>query len=208
MALSQKKSRLTKAGENIKLPTPQQKSTVSLEETIARRRSVRSFTRKALTMEQIGQLLWATQGITDKVWELRAAPSAGALFPLEIFVVLPEGVYHYDPHQHALKRTIATDQRRSLQSAALEQEFVSEAPAVFVIAAVHGRTSRKYGERAGRYVDLEVGHAGQNLLLQATALGLAGVPVGAFYDDRVAETLGLKKNMKPVYIVPIGHPAE
>ena len=192
-------------GESIKLPRPRIKGGSSLEDNLARRRSVRSYTDQNLTIEEIGQLLWAVQGITDATWGLRSAPSAGALYPLEIFVVLPVGVYHYEPAHHQVTRTISADLRPSLQNAALGQEAIGQAPAVFIIAAVYERTAIKYGQRAARYVHLEAGHACQNLLLQATALGLAGVPIGAFYDDKVANALKFEKNITPVYLVPIGH---
>jgi SagB-type dehydrogenase family enzyme len=192
-------------GDTVRLPAPREKGEISIEESLAKRRSVRSFTRQPLTIPEISQLLWAAQGITDTAWGLRTAPSAGALYPLEVFVVLPAGVYHYDPRRHMLKRTVAEDMRKSLEGAALGQECIGDAPAVFVIAAVFERTAVKYGSRATRYVYLEAGHACQNLLLQATALGLGGVPVGAFYDDQVARLLQFDKDVKPLYLVPIGH---
>lgn len=199
---------VTEFGDVIRLPGPQAKGTLSLEESIAKRRSLRSFAREPLTVEQIGQLLWATQGITDTIEGLRSAPSAGALYPLEIFIVLPVGVYHYEPFRHILKRTVAGDVRPVLQRAALDQEAVGHAPAVFVIAAVFERTAHKYGVRANRYVYLEAGHACQNLLLQAAVKGLGGVPVGAFEDDEVARLLKYTKELKPIYLVPVGHPAK
>lgn len=194
-------------GETIQLPSPRFERTVALEECIARRRSVRSFENRGLTVEEIGQILWATQGITDRRRRLRSAPSAGALYPLEIFVVLREGTYHYNPYKHVLSRTVPGDMRGALQDAALDQESVGNAPAVFVIAAVFERTEVKYGERTARYVHMEAGHACQNLLLQATALGLGGVPVGAFRDVEVTRRLGLEKNVRPLYLAPVGHPA-
>jgi SagB-type dehydrogenase family enzyme len=121
---------------------------------------------------------------------------------------VPAGIYDYNPRQHELKRIIKGDKRPELQHAALGQEAVGSAPAVFVFTAVYDRTALKYGERAARYVHIEIGHACQNLLLQATALTLAGVPVGAFHDERVAEVLKLKKDESPLYLVPVGYPAE
>ena len=136
---------------------------------------------------------------------LGTAPSAGALYPLETYVALEQGVYHYDPRRHELKRVIEGDMRGKLQNAAWGQRAVGSAPAVFVFAAVHERTSVKYGKRATRYVDMEAGHACQNLLLQAVALGLGGVPVGAFRDDAVANVLKLDSNAAPLYLVPVGY---
>ncbi len=190
----------------IRLPEPDTTGGASLTESLAKRRSIRDFDPKPLSVEQISQLLWAAQGITQARWGLRTAPSAGALYPLEIYVVLPEGAYHYDPRQHELKRVIEGDKRHALQRAALGQQAVGSAPVVFAFAGVYERTSIKYGKRATRYVDMEAGHACQNLLLQAVALGLGGVPMGAFNDERVADVLELEKNVIPLYLVPVGYP--
>ncbi|UCH46552.1 MAG: SagB/ThcOx family dehydrogenase [Betaproteobacteria bacterium] len=197
----------TDLGGVIRLREPTVTGGTALVEALAERRSVRQFESDLLSVEQIGQLLWAAQGITRKGLGFRTAPSAGALYPLETYVVLSEGVYHYNPRRHQLKRVIEGDKRRELQSAAWGQRAVGSAPAVFVFAAVYDRTSKKYGKRATRYVDMEAGHACQNLLLQAVALDLGGVPVGAFRDERVAEILDLGKNERPLYLVPVGYPA-
>ena len=190
----------------IRLPQPEVKGGASLVESLAKRRSIREFAFNRLSVQQIGQLLWAAQGISEKSWGLRTAPSAGALYPLELYVVLPEGIYHYNPRRHELKREIEGDRRRDLQKAALGQDAIGEAPAVFVFVALYERTAVKYGDRAARYVHIETGHACQNLLLQATALDLGGVPIGAFHDDRIADVLKLEKNASPLYLVPIGYP--
>jgi len=192
-------------GEGMALPPPRQESEVSLEETLSRRRSVREFTERPLTWEEIGQLLWATQGITAD-WGGRTAPSAGALYPLEVYVATAEGVYHYLPQGHRVERVSSSDVRQALWRPALLQDWVRDAPAVFVIAGVYERTERKYGSRAERYVKLEAGHACQNLLLQVVALDLGAVPVGAFYDDQVQNVLGLAADHEPLYLVPVGHP--
>lgn len=193
-------------GPVIALPAPRLSGRGSLERSLRQRRSVRTFAPRQLALEEIGQLFWAMQGITDAAWGLRTAPSAGALYPLETFVALQAGVYHYEPVHHHMARTQAKDLRGTLQQDALDQEAVGQAPAVFIIAAAYERTASKYGRRAVRYVHLEAGHACQNLLLQATALGLAGVPIGAFYEDEVAKDLGFDKDLSPVYLVPIGQP--
>ncbi|MEW6059799.1 MAG: SagB/ThcOx family dehydrogenase [Actinomycetota bacterium] len=180
---------------------------MSLEEALALRRSVREFTGATLTLEELSQLLWAAQGITAE-WGGRTAPSAGALYPLEIYVATADGLCHYLPEGHRAEVLSHVDLRGPLAHAALDQSSVSDAPAVFVITAVFARTAAKYGERAERYVHLEAGHVAQNLLLEATALGLAGVPVGAFSDADVQQTLGLPSDHAPLYLVPIGHSAE
>ncbi len=201
-------SQSVELGDVIRLTRPNLKSGTPLVETLANRRSVRAFTAEDVTVEQIGQLLWAAQGITETRWGLRTAPSSGALYPLETYVVLPSGVYHYNPHRHELTRRIKGDRRRELQMAGMGQGAIGKAPAVFVFTAVYERTAAKYGERATRYVDMEAGHACQNLLLQAAALSLGGVPIGAFSDARMADVLKLAKNETPLYLVPVGYPGE
>jgi SagB-type dehydrogenase family enzyme len=179
---------------------------MSLEEAIARRRSVREYTTQALTEREISQLLWAAQGITHGAG-YRAAPSAGALYPLELYVATPDGFYHYHPREHQLERLSDRDLRPAICRAGLEQEQLREAPAVFVIAAVYERTSQKYGQaRTPRYVHMEAGHAAENLFLQAVALGLGGVAVGAFHDEEVQRVLSLPIDHRPIYLLPVGHP--
>lgn len=190
----------------IDLPAPRPRGPVSLEQALAARRSVRTFTGQALTPDQLSQLLWAAQGITVD-WGGRTAPSAGALYPLEVYVASPEGLYHYLPVGHRAELVAAADLRASLAEAALGQAAVAEAAAVLVIAAVHERTEIKYGARAERYVTLEAGHAAQNVLLQAVAMGLAAVPIGAFSDEDVRRLLGLPRDHAPLYLIPVGHPA-
>lgn len=191
---------------SLSLPAPRTSGPLSLEQALARRRSVREFSDEPLTREQISQLLWAAQGVTD-ARGLRTAPSAGALYPLEVYVVTAQGTHHYSPSDHALKLIVAGDRRPELWRAALRQEAVREAPAVFVIAAVYERTERKYGsERTPRYVHLEAGHAAQNLLLQAVALDLGAVPIGAFDDAAVQAALALPADQRPLYLIPVGHP--
>lgn len=195
-----------RSGESISLPAPTRTGRMSLEEALARRRSVREFAAKSLPEAVLGQLLWAAQGITHPDG-LRTAPSAGALYPLEVYVVTAAGFYHYNPHSHALERRSGSDLRPALARAALEQESVREAGAVVVFAAVVERTARRYGPaRTPRYVALEVGHAAQNMLLEATALGLGAVPIGAFHDADVQRALSLPKDEEPVYLVPVGYP--
>ena len=188
------------------LPTPLPKGKLSLEEALAQRRSVREFADTPLTLAEVGQLLWAAQGVTQPAG-LRTAPSAGALYPLEVYAVTREAMYHYEPQGHRVSVHIAGDVRPWLYAAALRQEPVLKAPTVIVIAAVYARTAARYGaERSPRYVQLEAGHTAQNVLLQAVALNLSAVPIGAFEDDQVKQVLELPSDQQPLYLIPVGHP--
>jgi SagB-type dehydrogenase family enzyme len=188
------------------LPPPLLAGQMSLEEAVATRRSVRQFTQRSLTLKEISQLCWAGQGITDPGGRFRAAPSAGALYPIELYFVTADGVDHYQPEHHRLRRYSTGDARRPLQQAALNQEAIGDAPVCVVVAAVVKRTARKYGGRAERYCFIEAGHVAQNILLQATALHLAGVPIGAFEDEKVAAVLKLPKDHRVLYLLAIGPP--
>jgi SagB-type dehydrogenase family enzyme len=198
----------------IALPTPRLKGEMSLEEAVSRRRSRREFKSSPLTLEQVSQILWAAQGITDP-GGLRAAPSAGALYPLDLYLAVGKqgvegveaGTYHYDPQSHTLERILEGDVREALARLAVEQMFIAEAPVVLVITGEYERTSWKYGERATRYVHMEAGHVAQNVYLQAEALGLGTVTAGAFQDEELSGTLGLPTEHRPLYVMPIGHPA-
>jgi len=189
------------------LPAPRTKGTTSVEETLAQRRSVRRFEPDALTVGQISQLLWAAQGVTQERRGFRTAPSAGATYPLETYLVTADGVFKYAPARHALVPRKREDVRPALAAAALGQPFVRTAPASVVFAAVYERTTRRYGGRGERFVHMEIGHAAENIHLQAVALGLGSVPVGTFDDDAVARVLGLGKDERPLYIIPIGIPS-
>jgi SagB-type dehydrogenase family enzyme len=189
----------------IALPAPRLDGDVSLEETLRQRRSVRAYTNEPLTLVEIGQLFWAAQGVITESG-LRTAPSAGALYPLELYAATDEGLYHYVPQGHRATLRRVEGWRAALCRAALSQSAVCQAPVIFVVTAIYARTAGKYGERAERYVQLEAGHAAQNLLLQAVALDLAAVPVGAFSDEQVQVALGLPADHKPLYLVPVGHP--
>ena len=196
----------TESPTTIQLPRPARSGVVSLEEALSQRRSTREFAPGPLSERQLSQLLWAAQGTTSSEG-YRTAPSAGALYPLEIYVVLSTGFYHYKPDLHRLDRVSAEDLRPALCRAALEQEAIKEAETVFVMTAVYERTVRKYGtERSPRYVHLEAGHAAQNLLLEAVALGLGGVPIGAFHDGEVQRVLSLPRDHQPLYLIPVGKP--
>jgi len=199
----------TKLMEEIKLTPPNLKGKLSLEEVLNKRRSIRDYKKEEISFEDFSQLLWSLQGITDKLNGLRTAPSAGALYPLEIYAVvgnvkgLKPGVYKYFPHSHSVKKILDGDKRKDLANSALGQESIIESAVNFVITAVYSRTTRKYSQRGERYVMIEVGHAAQNLLLQATALNLGAVPIGAFYDNKVKSVLKLNEE-EPLYIIPVG----
>jgi len=196
----------------VKLPPPRLKGQLTVEEAIAQRRSQRVYAEEPLKLWELGQLLWAAQGITDPKRGFRAAPSAGATYPLEVYVMvsaggvegLNPGVYRYIPEQHSLQPIKAGDFSGELCRAALNQPWVEKAPVKIVICAVFERTTSRYGERGVRYVYMEAGHVGENLYLQAEALGLATVAVGAFHDDEVQKILGAPGNHKPIYIYPVG----
>ncbi|MHC4340605.1 MAG: SagB/ThcOx family dehydrogenase [Planctomycetota bacterium] len=189
------------------LPEPRAKGPLSLEEALARRRSVRAFDKTPLTRTEIGQLMWAAQGMTGSRGE-RTAPSAGALYPLELYAITADGFFHYQPRGHRLERLRDDDLREKAYETALRQSAIRRAPAVIVVTAVYERTAKKYGEkRSPRYVHMEAGHAAQNILLQAVALGLGAVPIGAFHDDPLRESLGLPADHRPLYLIPVGRPA-
>jgi SagB-type dehydrogenase family enzyme len=194
------------ARPEVALPSPMLSGVVPLEEALLARRSIRELSGEALPLAQVGQLLWAAQGITDDRGH-RTAPSAGATYPLELLVVTAEGVSRYLPDVHALRPVRSGDIRGQLAQAAAGQAFVGEAPLTVVVAAVVARTAARYGPRAERYVAMEAGHAAQNLLLQAVALGLASVPVGAFDDVAVARLAGLSADEVPLYLLPVGRSA-
>lgn len=191
--------------EEIELPPPELKSNVSLEETLSRRRSVRSFSSKELNLEQISQLLWAAQGITRESTGYRTSPSAGALYPLEIFMLTGNGLFQYVPTGHKIIKLGLEDLRPELLSGVLFQKFITEAPVIIIITAVYERTKVKYGDRGIRYVHLEAGHACQNILLQATSLGLGAVPVGAFSDSYLQKLLNIPGDYIPLYVIPVGY---
>ncbi|KXA98463.1 hypothetical protein AKJ39_02020 [candidate division MSBL1 archaeon SCGC-AAA259J03] len=200
----------------VDLPSPQTTGEISVEKGIARRRSIRSYSEKPLTLEQVSQLMWSAQGITGGGGEKRAAPSAGMTYPLELYIVvgsqgvkgLENGLYHYIPEKHQLERVFTGDLRRELADAALDQKWVEGAPVDVIVTAIYSRTTNRYGDRGRRYVHMEAGHVGQNLYLQSESLGLGMVVVGAFNDDKIQEVLKLPKRRKPLYIIPIGYPSE
>lgn len=204
----------------IKLPAPKLKSSISVEEAMLNRRSVRDFKPDALNLEQISQILWAAYGITKEMSSpsylrcgLKTAPSAGALYPLEIYIVvgnvkgLEKGIYKYLPKGHYIMKTYNKDVRNKLAEAALGQGFIEQAPISIVYSAVFFRTTRKYRNRGReRYVCMELGHSAQNICLQTVALNLGTCPVGAFSDLMVRNVIMMPDEEEPLYIMPIGYP--
>jgi SagB-type dehydrogenase family enzyme len=195
--------------QNIPLPAPALGGEISFEESLQRRRSVREYTTESLELTEISQLLWAAQGITDPSGK-RTAPSAGALYPLEIYLAvgningLAHGVYRYIPGEHALIRNIDHDLRNQLHAAALKQDAVNDAPVVIIITAVYERTTAKYGGRGDRYVHMEVGAAAQNIYLQAESIDLGTVFIGAFHAEQVKKALQLQGHEQPLGLMPVG----
>ena len=207
-------------GNEILLPLPRKMTNMSVEEAILLRRSIRDYTNEPLTINELSMILWAAQGITNTQYKFRAAPSAGATYPLELYVVignnsvvidnghLPAGVYKYNPYQHSLVLKRSGDYRKALYKVGLEQRWILEAPVNIVICAIYERTTKIYGERGIRYVHMEVGHVGQSIYLMTTALRLGTVVIGAFHDREVALVINAEENEQPLYIMPIGKPQQ
>ncbi len=198
-----------KSKDVINLPEPSYSGGLSVEEALHKRRSIRDYTGRPITLAEVSQLLWAAQGITGSKGE-RTAPSAGATYPLETYLVagnvdsLTEGVYKYQPHRHALVRFNSRDIRSALAGASFGQGFIGDGAVSIVFAAVYERTTRFYGQKGVRYVHMDVAHAAQNVHLQAESLNLGTVVIGAFDEDRVKRLLNLPDNEFPLYIMPIG----
>jgi len=197
----------------MRLPDPQYEGDVSLERAIRGRRTIRSFGDKALRLGQVSQLLWSAQGITEPGGFKRAAPSAGALYPMDIYPVvgaggvegLQAGVYHYAAEDHSILLTRADDVRRDVAGACLWQTWIAQAPLNFVITAEYSRITGKYGQRGIRYAMIEAGHIGQNIFLQAQAMGLAAGIVGAFDDEKLTRVMGITKTHEPLLVMPVGY---
>jgi len=195
--------------DTVKLPQPKYSSKVSIEKALLERRSVREYKDKSLALAEISQLLWASQGITAPEG-FRTAPSAGALYPLEVYVVagnvdnLPDGIYKYKLRAHELVLVAKGDKRDELCAAALGQASIKYSAAVIVFAAVYERTTKKYGDRGVRYVHMEVGHAAQNIYLQSVSLNLGTLVVGAFNDREVKRVINMPDEEQPLYIMPVG----
>jgi SagB-type dehydrogenase family enzyme len=208
---NRERTTMQKTNEDIiQLPVPKLQSETSVEEALNKRRSIRNYTKQPLSLEEVSQILWAAQGITEKSYGLKTSPSAGALYPLEVYLVtanvkdISEGIYKYNPLNHSIKKIDDGDKRVEISNASLKQEAIEECSALVIITAIYERTSVKYGDRAERYVHMEVGHAGQNIYLQAVSLGIGTVMMGAFHDDALKKTLKLPANEFPLAIYPMG----
>ena len=191
----------------IKLPEPVKQSDMSIEECLAARRSVREYGDRALSVDEVSQLLWAAQGITAD-WGARTAPSAGGLFPIRLFVAVRDvdgidpGSWEYLPREHSVRLVKPGDITADLCAAALDQECVAHGQIVLIISAIPSITEAKYGDRSMRYIDTEVGAVCENIYLQCEALDLGTVSVGAFYDDEIAEIVGTDNAVR--LIMPVG----
>jgi SagB-type dehydrogenase family enzyme len=202
--------------KRMKLPKPKTHGEVSLETAIKRRRTIRSFTSRPLSLEQCSQLFWAAQGITEDRGYKRAAPSGGALYPMDIYAVVGEncvkglegGAYHYDPKSHTVSLVSEGDLRNKVAGAALSQTWMATAPLNILITAEYYRITGKYGKRGVRYAIIEAGHIGQNILLQSEAMGLGAGIVGAFNDEKVRRVINIHPNHEPLLILPVGYKAE
>jgi SagB-type dehydrogenase family enzyme len=200
-----------KVGESIALPEARREGRVPVERALAGRRSVREYADAPLPLAELAQLAWAAQGVSDPAG-YRTAPSAGALYPLELYLAAGEvlglepGVYRYLPQGHRLVRHAGGDVRGAVARAALLQLWIADAPAILVLAGVIERSAAKYGDRARRYVHMEVGHAAQNVYLQAETLGIGTCMVGAFHDGQLKRVLALPDEVEPLALLPVGRP--
>lgn len=209
-ALSNPHDRPAHSESIAELPQPRLTGTISVEQALKSRRSVRSFKPEPITLDELSQLLWAAQGVTGGHY--RTAPSAGALYPLELYVAagnvegLDAGVYRYNPESHALSQVRKGDVLKSLSRAAYWQDHAGAGAIAIVFSAVYERTTGKYGKQGIRFAHMEAGHAGQNVYLQAEALGLGTVVIGVFMDSSVKRILRMKDDGRPLSIMPVGRP--
>jgi SagB-type dehydrogenase family enzyme len=195
------------------LPKPRLKGEVSVEQAIKHRRTIRSYLSKSLTLEQLSQIFWAAQGITEDRGYKRAAPSGGALYPMDIYAVvgdngvqgLKAGIYHYDPHKHAALLVTEGDLREGVARASFSQMWMARAPLNLVVTSEYSRITSKYGSRGKRYAMIEAGHVGQNIFLQAESLGLRAGIVGAFHDNEVFRIMKINRSHEPLLILPVGY---
>jgi SagB-type dehydrogenase family enzyme len=199
----------------IALPSPSHKGTVSVEEALKARRTHRSFQSRHLTLKQFSQILWGAYGVTAQKYGsfLKTAPSAGALYPLDIYGVvgqkgvetLAPGIYHFRPENHAIELVKQGDLRAEVARQALQQMWMAKAPLLLVITGEYSRSNIKYGPRGVTYTHIEAGHVGQNIFLQAEAIGLKAGIVGAFNNQQIIRAMGLSSSHDPLLIMPVGY---
>jgi len=194
--------------KTVRLSEPRLTGRVSLEQTLAKRRSVRHFTGQQLSAEQISQLAWAGQGITEKQKGFRTAPSAGALYPIKLYFITQDGIFVYNPHQHSLEQLVSGDLRHKLAAAASGQKMMANVACNIIITGSAKKLAVKYKNKARRYMFLEAGHVSQNILLQAVSLQLAAVPVGGFDTGGVSRFCKLPTDAEPLLIICVGHPTK
>ncbi len=192
----------------VQLTEPNLAGNVSLEKALAERRSVREFNEKKLSYKQIGQLAWAGQGITDTNRGFRTAPSAGAVYPLTLYIATDEGIFTYNPQEHTLQQFVQGGISNQLAKAAFSQNAVADAPCNIIIAGSVRKLVMKYQNAARRYMFLEAGHVAQNILLESVSLDLGAVPIGVFNLDAARRICRMQRDMEPLYIIPVGYPAE
>ncbi len=198
----------------MKLPPPSWHGTVSVEQAIKQRRTIRSFTSRALDLNQLSQLLWSANGVTETNGYKRAAPSAGALYPMDVYVVMgphcvppiEAGVYHFEPEEHQLTEVLKGDMRSAVARACLSQMWMAEAPLTMVITAEYKRVTVKYGLRGARYALIEAGHIAENIFLQAQSLNLEAGIVGAFNDAELIDVINMPSVHEPMLLMPVGYP--
>lgn len=193
--------------DSIALLQPAKKGGISVEEAILKRRSIRRYSKKPLNLREISQILWSAYGVTSSRG-YRAAPSAGATYPMEIYILvinaedIEPGLYRYNYENHSINFCKNIESFKPFVSAALGQDFVYEASINIIITAEFSRTTSIYGNRGNRYVWMEAGHIAENISLQAESLGLGTVVIGAFYDDELKKFLNIKE--EPLCIMPVG----
>jgi protease I len=192
----------------ITLPPPKLTGPASLEQVLAKRRSGREFSGKALDYEQIGQLAWAGQGITEPSTGRRTAPSAGEIYPITLYIATPEGFFAYNPEQHALEQFSSSDLRGKISAVAAQQKAIAAAPCDIIIAGAIKKLAPKFSNKSRRFMMIEAGHVAQNILLQAVSLNLVAVPLGGYETPNVAAACNLPEGLEPVYIVAVGYPAQ
>ena len=193
----------------IKLPETQTVGTVSVEEALTKRRSTREYAEAGLTLSEAGQLLWSAYGVTSPEG-FRTAPSAMTLYPLEFYLSatlvdgLSPGIYQYVPTSHELKKVGDESKREELYAASFEQTALAGAPAILIITGSYDRTKEKFGESGPDYVHMDLGHAAQNVHMQAVSLNLGTVVIAAFRREEVKRTVGLPEEETPLYMMPVG----